>query len=364
MKLLLIEDEEADLDAFRTTLTRWNDEHEGMSTIELVEKHSLDEALCFLRDYDSIDIDGIILDLSLNRKRDAGAAFIEELSRMKRRVPVYIFTATPDAISFPYVLDKKKKGECGYDEIFKTFELSWRIGLSRILGNTGKLEECLKRIFDHGIVPNFRFWGEYAKLSGSEETERALARHVALQLHDMLDGDNDKFAPHEFYVTNFENPRKFVKAGDLLEKSSNYYVVITPPCDLVVRESTKRPKSDTILLGLLENAKKHLSVIEKCTTKRLKKAGKSDAEIGRIVSENINSVKNNRHCLYYHYVPCALGLPEMILDFRKLIVVSHSEIEKEYSQVGLRISPTFFRDVLSRFSAYYGRQGQPELNLP
>ena len=25
--------------------------------------------------------------------------------------------------------------------------------------------------------------------------------------------------------------------------------------------------------------------------------------------------------------------------------------------------PNFFRDIQSRFAAYYGRQGQPELNL-
>ncbi len=363
MKLLLIEDAREDLDAFMTTLTRWNEEHSDASKIDLIEKHTFAEAMAFLHSYDFVGIDGIILDLSLNRKGDAGAAIIEELSKMKRRVPVYIFTATPDAITFPYVLDKKKKGECGYDEVFKMFELSWQIGLSRILGNTGKLEECLKQIFDHGIVPNFRFWSEYAKLSGSEGAERALARHVALQLHDMLDGDNDKFAPHEFYMTNLEKSRKFVKAGDLLKQSSKYYVVMTPPCDLVVRESTKKPKSDTILLGSLEDAQPLLSVIEKCTTKRMKKEGKSDDEIKEIVSENIKSVKTNRYCLYYHYAPCALGLPEMILDFRKLTVVSHSSIEKAYSQVGLRISPTFFRDILSRFSAYYGRQGQPELDV-
>lgn len=365
MMLLLIEDADADLDACKTTQARWNDEHDAKAKIDLVEKRSLSEALYFLRSYESTNVDGIILDLSLDRRGDAGEAIISAMSEMKRRIPVYVFTATPDALSFPYVLGKKKKGDCTYDEIFNAFDMVQKTGLSKILGNGGSLEDCLKRIFDHSIMPYIRFWSEYAVNAGTEESERALARHVSLQLHDAMDGDCDKFAPNEFYVTNLDDGHQFVRSGELLmaKGSKTFYVVLTPPCDLVVHAGAKKPKSKTVLIGELEDADKMIGALTKLIRKKREKEGVDAAAITEEVSNIRHSIESNKHCLYYHYFPMAMGLPSLLLNYRELMTRSHDEIANDYVSTGFRVAPSFFRDVLARFSSYYGRQGQPELNL-
>jgi len=365
MKLLLIEDASADLDACKTTLNRWNDEHDDASRIELVEKLSLDDALSYLHSYESASVEGIILDLNLDRRGDAGEKIIFAITEMKRRIPIYVFTATPDALSFPYVLGKKKKGECQYDEIFTAFDMVRRIGLTKILGNNGRLEDCLKKIFDYGIIPYMKYWEEYAEDAGMQESEHALARHVSLQLHDVMDGDSEKFAPNEFYVTNLDESRKFVKSGELLKSKNEgtFYVVLTPPCDLVLRGDGKKPKSKTVLLGVLEDANRKMKEVTAIISKKLKKEGANNDDIAKEISDVCCSIESNAYCLNYHYFPGAMGLQPMLLNFRVLVTRTHNEIANEYARTNLRVASSFFRDVLARFSSYYGRQGQPEVNL-
>ena len=77
--------------------------------------------------------------------------------------------------------------------------------------------------------------------------------------------------------------------------------------------------------------------------------------------KQMTKLERNEYAGYYHYFPAAVGLNRMLLNFRELTTVPYASMGTSYSTTGYCVSPYFFRDVQSRFSAYYGRQGQPEI---
>ncbi len=51
------------------------------------------------------------------------------------------------------------------------------------------------------------------------------------------------------------------------------------------------------------------------------------------------------------------------MNFRKLSSLSHDEIDGDFEKSLIQISPAFIKDIVARFSIYYARQGQPEIEI-
>lgn len=63
----------------------------------------------------------------------------------------------------------------------------------------------------------------------------------------------------------------------------------------------------------------------------------------------------------FHYLPSYLEISESVIDFKQVSSVPISDIIDPDKTVRLAtIANPFIRDIQSRFSAYFGRQGQPE----
>lgn len=352
MRLLIVDDAQTDLDACRTSKVRWNRSHSGESEIsELVEIKTYPEVRQYFKSHDACAIDGIILDLKLAEQADAGQLLIDDLNAMHRRMPIVVFTATQDPLSFQYLLGAFKKGEKPYDVAFERFETAQKVGLTKILGCDGVIDRQLKEIFDKAIVPRLDSWKKYVDSSGSESAERALSRSVVMHLHEAMDED-DAYAPDEFYVTLLSSKADGVVSGGIFitrdaDGGVKHYVVMSPACDLVIRANGK-PKSDTVLVARLEDFDSIYDQVCEGLTKAAEK------------KKRMADLERNAYG-YYHYFPAAVGLSRMLLNFRELTTVSYASMRASYSTTGYCVSPYFFRDVQSRFSAYYGRQGQPEI---
>lgn len=353
MRLLIVDDAKTDLDACRTSAKKWNKSHSSERQIVLIEKKTFQEAQEYFACHESCDVDGIILDLKLGRLPDAGQKLIDALDAMHRRVPIVVFTATQDPLSFQYLLGAFKKGDKPYDAAFERFEIAQKVGLTKILGCDGVIDRQLKDIFDKAIVPRLDSWKKYVDAVGSENAERALSRSVVMHLHEAMDED-DAFAPDEFYVTLLSSKADGVVSGGIFTTRNadggvKHYVVMSPACDLVIRANGK-PKSPTVLLARLEDFD---PIYEKAC------AGMTKADSKK---KQMTRLERNEYAGYYHYFPAAVGLNRMLLNFRDLMTVPHASMRASYSTTGYCVSPYFFRDVQSRFSAYYGRQGQPEIS--
>ena len=374
MKLLFVEDEPSTIEAFQTALGDWNDDHKDGLEIQSETKKSCGEAVAYLEGVDSAGLTGMIVDLTLEDGEGIGNVLLQKLDNMHRRIPVVVFTATPAALQFPYLLAKYKKGEKRYEDIFGLFVVVEQIGLSKILGCDGSIEAMLQHVFNVAILPRVESWRSYANSNGIDKTEKALSRSVVEHLHIAMDKD-EPFAPDEFYISLLEDS-DYVKPGEVLRRKigdtpSPYVVVISPACDLTLHGDPCKPKSDVVQVCELETAEALLKSVGGCISKSVakesKKAGDDAETVQKKVADAVQAfndrVFSNQYALYYHYFPAAVDLEGSIMNFRRLKTHTHAEISNEYVKTGYIVSPNFFRDIQARFAAYYGRQGQPELNI-
>lgn len=370
MRLLIVDDAKTDLDSCRTSAKKWNRTHSVESQIILIEKKTFQEAQEYFACHESCNVDGVILDLKLGRLPDAGQKLIDALDAMHRRVPIVVFTATQDPLSCPYLLGKFTKSDTTYDAAFERFDAAQRIGLTKILGCDGIIDQQLKKIFDRVIMVRFDSWVKFSK--GKEvDVERALSRSVVEHLHDVMDVESDKHAPDEFYVTKLDSPSKYVASGEILHSrdGKNFVVVISPACDLALHPPACVPKSEVVQVCQLEALNAWETRMAGCVKKRMERIAKEQEwpeertrnEIQKEFASLRHKVLSNQHSVYYHYFPSAVGFGDMLLNFRMIEKYTHKKLKGIYAQTGYKVSPYFFRDVQSRFSAYYGRQGQPEI---
>lgn len=352
-KLLLVEDADQDLQSCRDCVDDF--QKDKQCSIELVECKNVKEA------FEKLDnsFDGAIIDLKLADQGDEGNQVVSRIAESHFRIPVAILTGTPNAADsdFAYIgVFKKGEKDAGYAHLLDIFWGIHNTGLTRIMGGRGKIEETLEHVFRNNLVPEKyrKKWVEYGE-KYFPRTEKALLRHALNHLLQLLDDDGDRFYPEEVYLTPPLTDE--IRTGSIVkEKSSEKrFVVMNPACDLVIRGEDKskngKCKTDRILIVEIEKqdevVKKALEDI-KNTDKKKKK---------------LEAVFGNHYSDYYHWLPdidsCKGG---GFLNFRKLLSLPMEDFNNKFDKPEIQISPFFVKDIVARFSAYYARQGQPDID--
>lgn len=341
-RLLIADDDEQELNICRDSVTRYQDEKHR--EIALVECKTVDEALQKL---DS-SFDGAIIDLRFADKGDEGSQIIQRIVESQFRIPVAILTGTPETADFGfYYIGVFKKGETGYDDIFDAFFEIYDTGLTRIMGGRGIIEKNLNKVFLHNLLPQRDTWVTYGKDSSSK-TEKALLRFILNHLMQLLDDDEDLCFPEEAYIYPPLHDR--LKPGCIVKQkgAQGLCVVLNPACDLVIRESGQFNTDRILFVEIDEDPKVYDHILKKLKTKEEK-------------TERLHTILNNRHTLYHHWLPKTNFFPGGFINFRKLSTLTKKEYEKQFEKPHIQISPHFVKDILSRFSSYYARQGQPDI---
>ncbi|MCE2437160.1 MAG: hypothetical protein J4F97_04025 [Pseudomonadales bacterium] len=122
------------------------------------------------------------------------------------------------------------------------------------------------------------------------------------------------------------------------QDDQSHHVVMTPACDLVLRNG--KPKTDSIIVAEVVSEEAVYSVL---------KARASDKK----------QLKRNNYNYCYHWLPKSQVVEGGYLDFRRLQSVSPHRLNHEFVRLDARIAPSFVKDIVSRFSTFYARQGQP-----
>ena len=76
----------------------------------------------------------------------------------------------------------------------------------------------------------------------------------------------------------------------------------------------------------------------------------------------LRDVFNNSHRDYYHWLPETNFFKGGILNFRKLKTLNKDDFDEKFGKPTIQISPSFVKDIVSRFSSFYARQGQPDID--
>lgn len=359
-RLLFVEDIPRELKLYQETVTRYAKE-KGRE-IEFVDYKTLEEAL------DKIDnsFDGAIIDLKLGHEADAGNRVVREIHD-KYRIPVAILTGTPGNAdsAFSEIIKVYKKGESGLDEILDDLLEIYDTGLTKIFGGRGHIEDTMNKVFWKNIIPQLDSWKSHVERG--ENTEKALLRFIMNHLLEHLDDDSDSCYPEEMYIIPPVSSK--IKTGSIVQKkeSNDYYVVLSPACDLVIHDGSF--KTNRILvcmiekynLSLLINAKRNMAL--EISEHEVEETKKAKIEKKRNAENLMIQLPKNTYSNYYHYLPQTIKFEGGIIDFRKIDTYKPTDFSSKFDTPIVQISTAFTKDIVSRFSSYYARQGQPDFDF-
>ena len=338
LRLLIVEDVEQELGSFRDDLEDYTREKER--DIDLVECKTLQEALNKLDN----SFDGVIIDLKLaNHRSNEGHRIVEKIVESFFRIPIAIFTGNPG--DWDHSLNEKTmlidvftKGETGHYELLDQFWEIYNTGLTRIMGGRGLIEQQLSEVFLKNLQPQIPTWVSYG-VENSEQTEKALLRYTLNHLLQLLEEDEERCFPEEVYL--YPSVLDRITTGSIVTADDQWFAVLSPACDLVPRGDNDVLNTDCILLvevesveHILGSSKSKGKVTELCTNRRT----------------------------YYHWLPPTDFFQGGILNFRRLTTLDQDVFDEKFGKPTIQISPSFVKDIVSRFSSYYARQGQPDID--
>jgi len=342
-RLLIAEDDVQFLDIFQEDINEF--ENDNKCKIDLVKCKNLKEA------FEIIDnsFDGAIIDLRLDTQGDGdeGNKIIEKIRSSRIRIPVVILTGTPDVTDqdFSYI-GVYKKGGIKYKEILNQFWAIRNTGLTNIMGGRGQIENALYRVFNEKLMPELNKWIEYGKNEPCL-AEKGLLRHVLSYMIQFLDKKDEKYFPEEVYLT--QSDTSVFETGSIVNKKENghKYIVMTPTCDLVIRSGSER-NTDIVLIAEIDS---HSLLFPDYPYPSLSKSDEA----------NLKKAYGNNRSNYYHWLPKTNVFEGGFINFRKIFSYTINDFFDKFDVLNIQISPAFVKDIIARFSFYYARQGQPEI---
>ena len=364
-QLLIVEDDEQEIATCRDTISRYKDEKQR--EVELVACKDVEEAFSMLDN----SIDGAIIDLKLGEQGDEGNQVIRKIEESHFRIPVVILTATPGAADTDCAnIGIFKKGDpgTGYAELFDKFWDIHNTGLTRIMGGRGVIECNLNRVFLKNLLPHREIWIKYGK-SNPPKTEKALLRHTLNHLLQLLDDDEDRCYPEEVYLR--PPLKEEIRIGSLVKEQNNdkWFAVMSPACDLVVRKTEKRntdimsPACDLVVRKTEKRNTDRILIVEVDSGKKLF-PWIQDKNLSNTKKDKLKQAFRNNKSTYYHWLPKTEFFKGGFLNFRKLVTLEIEKFDEKFEMPPkIQISPSFVKDIVARFSSYYARQGQPDIDF-
>lgn len=339
-KFLLIEDSQEDAEACIDTISRMNCQY-GDIRIEIVVADTFDSAFEELKK----EYSGVIVDIKLDGG-NSGNKIIRTIID-DYRVPVAVMTGTPDTdLEENSPITIYKKGESTYEEIVNALIKSCSTGLFNVIGGKGIIERAMNQVFWKNLYPKIHVW-ENLHEKGLD-IERILLRYAIAHIQELIDDEVPAYVTEEMYIKPPINDQ--IRTGSIIrsKKDGLYCIVLSPPCDLTIHKGIV--KTDRIMLCEIHNQK----TINLQITHEVKQIKKKKALLA--------AIKNN-FTEYYHWLPENSLFTGGYINFRSILTYTPEQVKKEFYEPEIRIPEHFVKSILSRFSSYYARQGQPDFDF-
>ena len=365
-QLLFVDDELKFCDQVKEYL---EDEHLGSPDEKMYVKTLTD----FNKALEALErhrFDLLILDVRLGLhdefpEEEVGIKTLEEIQQ-RRFVPVIFYTGLPHLV---------QEHQTSIIQVVRKSE-----GLPRLL-------EVVKSIFDTPLptvnralirhletVQRDYMWDFVAKhgaefIDTPDRTALAylLARRLAMSLsgpgirqlaEDLGDStgssvDENKVHPMRYYVMPPVETSPLT--GDLyrgpIGQRDGYWILLTPSCDVV----KGREKAEWVLMApcvLLTEEQEYQDWHSNSSQTKKKK----------LKSLLSNNRSNGHQPERFYFLPGALDLPDLVVDFQQLVTLPREQMEEDLKRLASLDSP-FAETLLTRFSRYFGRLGTPDLDL-
>lgn len=371
INFLLIDDDQEQVTKFIEAIDEINQED---STNKLTYKVAATPEAAMIELYQNY-FQAIIIDLKLKDEDNSdiddeslsGNILLNQIVE-KEIVPIVVITGFPDKVTDK--IDKKivqvfSKDEPLYD-VIKRLISKYSSSVFKIFGSRGKINKNVKQLFWE-VMP--QYFGDpnndILSLLSLDKQETVIIRYIFSWFSNkyMFDDKYIDVEPIEMYM--FPNPIKQVCTCDIYKKnigenSCEYYMVLTPSCDLANK------KVDEVILCKIKNYDEVQSFKERLeiyNNEQDKESNKAKKAKGDLMKWFRNSHSDS---LRYHFLPKVKDFTGGFVDFRSILSLEYDKergeiIDDSYLKIGV-ITESFKRDIVSRFSSYYHRQGQPEFN--
>lgn len=367
ISILLVDDQEIQKTLVQDSIEEIKEDEQIEITLDYVKNYS--DALEHLlkNNYEAAIID---LKLDDNPEKHLGNELVKIIVD-KLRMPLIVCTGFPEKFDHDLVDEKNgffllcRKGS-SIDEIILQILKWYKSGFTKIFGKNGVWETQLHSIFWELISKNIEEWSSHQGGLSDEkiiDSERALLRYSLNIMQSYLElnvdkSDYDLLHPAEFYIM----PPLYSKPmfGDIVKsrETKKLYTVLTPACEMANEKYSKILLAEIKDLLLVEEFKldyeKQAKIIFDEENKQVEQKKKAIAKLGKWFRNGHNSSNG------LHFLPKFGVLEGGFIDFQSIHTITGLELEDEYERVAT-ITVQFAKDIASRFSSYYARQGQPSL---
>ncbi|MEN3969979.1 response regulator [Acinetobacter sp. BWR-L5] len=336
LNILLVEDNDTDISTFESSLEIFEVENQISISLSIAKDFETANSLIQQNIFD-----GIVLDLSLNDGDQGGKQIVTTILEQKMIIPIIVYTGTPDDISEYSFIDVYKKGEkeSVITDILEDLKKTKDFGFNDLFNAKGEIQDFLKEVFYQNIYHQKKHWIGY---EDRESVKKAILRHTLNHLTQHIDKTDNMYFLEEMYI--YPPIDKTIKTGSIIKQNSNnnYHIVLTPACDFA------NSKARCILLAEIIAPLIYISQNFPGNTANNKR------------SDKLKTLINNKK-QEFHYLPPLSPFLGGFIDFTSVASYSLEELQGQFSEVKIQISPYFISDILGRFSSYYARQGQPDL---
>lgn len=345
-KFLYVEDDSDMIETMEDSIVTINEKTEKGNKFEMQVVSSSSDALLFL---DKYDFDFVLIDIKL-QGRDSGNIVIDKIKK-DYKIPCAILSGTPDTDDDDLIKIFTKSNYKNH-EILEEMASEVDSGLFKVIGERGLLEENLKNLFWNNFYKNIDYWKDIKASLEDEKMNQLILRYTISHLYELLDSESEQYEAIEMFI----NPNitlDGVKTGTILLDldSETFYIVLSPPCDLALREDDK-PKNEFIILVEIENYNEYISTESTSISNSFK--GKIEKLVKNNHSDNLYWLSN-----YFDIFDGGF------VNFRKIKTESFDVLSNDakYKKI-IKLQDNFVKSLLSKFSMYYNRQGQPDFDFP
>ncbi len=352
LKILMIDDEKDVTDTFKEIFDQTSfQEHK----IELTCENDFSKGMQLIETY---DFDLLILDLCrgepVEENPDKPGEYILEEIRKKRFMPIIFFTGLVPHVQhleteFIKVIRKSATGNEELISAINSFVENKIILLKKKINNY--VTEKTREYFWDFIQNN---WNSIKNIKDNVSLGYLLIRRLAnsfskdkaIRLLDDPKINEGKVHPMEFYIYPVLDKEDY-ETGTILKKDQSFFVILTPSCDLVLRDDGKR-KAESILIAecIALSETKEFKKYQENTSKNNKK------ELLKL----IESRKTDR----FFFLPGTVFIDNLLIDFQRTNMIKSEDLG-QYENFA-KLDYPFAESMLSSFIRYYNRIGFPDLD--
>lgn len=341
IQIIIVEDDKTLQDMYKTSIEEFNIENEKY---EIICSHLYNDnevaQLLYDRHIDAIIID---LDWGTGSQENEGNRLVRKIYK-DCRVPIFIVSGNLQFLEEEYeespIFKKYQRDEVDVHKLFREIEDLYKTGYTNALGNQSEIDNMLTKVFWEHMSTTITSW------KNQEQNFRIqrMLRFAITRINEMLtintNNEHDDYDALEFYIKPPIKDKPFT--GDIISYDGKKYIVITAACDM------EQNKSDFVVLCQID-----FDIFDDLK-KRIKDESKdAESQLGNYI--------NNANKPRYHLLPPCQLFSGGLVDFQMIRGVSKDDFNEEASVIA-SINPVFNKDIQARFSHYYGRQGQPQLN--